>query len=187
MKEERLYVVGYMASGKTTFARALAERTGWRFVDLDEEVERLAGVSIPQLMASEGEEAFRRLESRALKSTASQSRVVVACGGGTPCYRDNMEFITLHGMSLWLIATPERIAERIRIAGKSRPLVAGVPDEKLPEFVAGHLRKRQPYYCRAAWRLSGEELESEKQIDDTIDKFLGLYPFECLQNGKNNS
>lgn len=165
-----------MASGKTTFGRALAERLGWNFIDLDEEIERREGKTIRQIMAEEGEEGFRLHESIALKGTAGSRRTIVACGGGTPCYRDNMEFMTLHGMTLWLIASPGRLAERILEAGDSRPLVAGKTKEELPDFICSHLRERQPRYCKAQWRFSGEHLENSREISCSVDSFLKEHP-----------
>lgn len=171
MKEERLYIVGYMASGKTTFGRALAAFRGWDFIDLDEEIERREGRGIKEIIAAEGEERFRLLESEALKSTAMLRQVVVACGGGTPCFFDNMEFMTLHGITLWLLASPERIVERIRIAGDTRPLLAGKSHGELLAYVRSHLLQRQPYYSRADWRYSGEHLETEEEIASSVAGF----------------
>ena len=164
--------MGYMASGKTTFGRALAEAAGWDFIDLDLEVERREGRSPARIITEEGEAAFRMAESMALKATAPRRRVVVACGGGTPCWRDNMEFMTLHGMTLWLIASPERIAERVALAGNTRPLLAGKADGELTDFIGRHLLERQPHYCKATWRLSGEHLETDEEIKGTISEFL---------------
>lgn len=178
MKEERLYIVGYMASGKSTFGQALAEAAGWNFLDLDREIERREGRTISDIIAAEGEEYFRQLESKILKETASLKRTVVACGGGTPCFRDNMEFMTLHGRSLWLIASPQRIAERIEEAGESRPLVAGKDRKQLLDFIHTHLRRRQAHYCKAMWRFSGEHLENSREIKDTVDEFLRRYPLD---------
>lgn len=161
-----------MASGKTTFGRALADRLGWDFIDLDEEVERREGRPVADMIRENGEDRFRIAESTALKATASLTHAVIACGGGTPCHRDNMEFMTLHGMTLWLVASPDRIAERIIEAGETRPLVAGIPKEELPAFITGHLRKRQPHYFKAQWRLSGEHLETDLEIAHTVDTFL---------------
>lgn len=163
-----------MASGKTTFGRALAEKTGRRFVDLDEETERREGMPVAEIIRQRGEEGFRKAESMALKSTGAMRGAVIACGGGTPCYRDNMEFMTLHGQTLWLVASPGRIAERIAEAGDTRPLVASIPREELPDFVTRHLLQRQPYYGRAQWRLSGEHLENEAEINDTVEVFMRL-------------
>lgn len=176
MKEERLYIVGYMASGKTTFGKALAEKTGRKFVDLDEEIVRQEGRSIPEIMEHEGEEYFRRVESRILKTTAGLKNAVVACGGGTPCYRDNMEFMTLHGKTLWLLASPERMVERIMAAGDTRPLASNKSSDELRGFVENHLRSRQPYYCRAEWRFSGDRLETADEIDTSVEEFLKQYP-----------
>lgn len=172
MKEERLYIVGYMACGKSTFGKALAEKIGWSFVDLDTEIEKKAGMTVRQLIAEKGEETFRALESETLRKTASAMHTVIACGGGTPCYRDNMEFITLHGMSLWLVASPERIAERVAEAGNTRPLLAGMEGEELISFIKRHLLQRQQYYCKASMRFSGERLENKAQIEEAVGKFL---------------
>lgn len=169
--------MGYMASGKTTFGRALAESLGWDFIDLDEEIRRRDGRPVAEIIAADGEAAFRRMESLALKSTAAMKHTVVACGGGTPCWRDNMEFITLHGMSLWLLATPERIVERILQAGDTRPLVAGKSRDELLPFVRKHLLERQPYYCRASFRSSGEHLENRAEIETAVKNFLKEFNF----------
>lgn len=162
-----------MASGKTTFGRALAQARGWEFLDLDEAVEREAGKSISRIMAEEGEEKFRLLESRLLKKTMSMKKTVIACGGGTPCYRDNMEFMTLHGQTLWLVASPERITDRILAAGDTRPLAAGKSREELREFVGRHLLERQRYYCKASMRFSGERLETDEEVKQSVGRFCG--------------
>lgn len=172
MKEERLYIVGYMASGKTTFGRALARKLGWNFVDLDAEVEKLASKSAAALIREGGEEEFRRLEREALKKTPLLKKAVIACGGGTPCFHDNMEFMTLHGLTLWLIASPHRIVERILEAGDTRPLARGKSEAELLDFVTEHLRGRQHHYNKAQWRFSGEHLESEEEINHSVEDFV---------------
>lgn len=176
-----------MAAGKTTFGKGLADKLGWDFLDLDEEIERREGRSIAEIIATDGEPHMRMLESMALKSTATLNHTVIACGGGTPCFRDNMEFMTLHGQSLWLIASPERIAERILEAGDKRPLVAGKGPEELIVFVTEHLRQRQPHYAKAMWRFSGEHLESREEIDNAVDGFIASFPILSQVYGNKGS
>lgn len=178
MKEERLYIVGYMACGKTTFGRALANRMGWDFVDLDEKIARQEGQTVREIIESKGEAQFRQMECHALKHTASIKKVIVACGGGTPCYRDNMEFMTLHGHTLWLLASPAKILERVREVGDTRPLLNGKDDEELMDFIIQHLRQRQPYYCKAMWRLGGDHLETDEEIIQTVDEFLSEHDIQ---------
>lgn len=164
-----------MASGKSTLGRALAERLGRQFVDLDRLIEERHGMPVPRIIAERGESAFRLLESTALKSTVKLKNVVVACGGGTPCFRDNMEFMSLHGLTLWLVASPERIVERLCSPDAApRPLVAGKSGDELLDFVKSHLLQRQHFYNRAFWRIDSDSLESASDIDATVRDFLSL-------------
>ena len=97
----QIFLIGFMGAGKTTLGRALEARLpGWRYIDLDEEIERGAGMSVPKIFALYGEKQFRRMERRALEGVLDRSRVIVGCGGGTPCFFDNMELMNRSGMTV---------------------------------------------------------------------------------------
>ena len=169
-----LFLIGYMASGKTTLGRALASATGREFVDLDHEIERTVGETVAALIEKKGIGEFRRLERRVLSTIREKENAVIACGGGTPCFYDNMEIMNASGTTVWLTASPERIAVRVRAEGPTRPLLSSVKDEELVERIKTHLKERTPFYSQAHYRFDAEHLENEKEIAESVDRFLQL-------------
>ena len=127
-----IFIIGYMACGKTTFGRALARRLGYDFIDLDFYIEQRFRRSVRQIFADSGEEEFRRLEASMLREAGEFENVVVACGGGTPCFFDNMEYMNSRGTTVWLQASVRRTVERLLRAVGKRPLTAQVSPEELP-------------------------------------------------------
>jgi shikimate kinase len=141
-----IFLIGFMASGKTTVGRLLAERLDWAFVDLDKVVEEGAGKTIADIFAAEGEAGFRRREAEALREVAQRRKTVVATGGGAPCSDENMNAMLGAGRVLWLDVPAE---EAVRRAGKAsgRPLLDGAAD---PVAAARTLLDaRRPFYERA--------------------------------------
>jgi shikimate kinase len=119
----RIFLTGFMGAGKTTVGRLLAHRLGVPFVDLDEEIEREAGMSVKEVFAIEGEGAFRRRESEALRRTVALADVVVATGGGTIAQEPNARLLRASGLSIWLHPPFAAIAQRIGgVAKADRPL-----------------------------------------------------------------
>ncbi len=119
---DRIYVVGFMGSGKTTVGALLARELGYRFVDLDETIERERGLGVPEIFERDGEPSFRRLEAEALRHAASIRDVVVATGGGTLTRWENRELIQRSGVSVWLDAPLDEMMERCR-GTSHRPLL----------------------------------------------------------------
>lgn len=171
-----IFLIGYMACGKTTFGRALAKATGCEFIDLDFYIEQRFRRSIREIFTTEGEDAFRKKESAMLHEVAEFENVIVACGGGTPCFSDNMEYMLQRGEVIWLEASPERITQRLVINSSRRPLMAGKSPAEIETSVVEGLKARTPYYSRANMRFCGENLEDRRQIDNTITKFLKMHP-----------
>ena len=145
-----IFLVGFMASGKTTVGRMLADRLGWAFADLDELVTRAAGRTVPEIFAAEGEAGFRRRESAAVREAAGRRRVVVATGGGAACREENLAAMLEGGRVIALGVSPE---EAIRRAGgaSGRPLLDGKADP------VGEARRlldaRRAFYDRAHIRF----------------------------------
>jgi len=145
-----IYLVGFMGSGKSTIGRALADELGWRFFDLDEEIERREGLAIAQIFDTRGEQAFREIESMVLHERVHQAQMgrpqVVALGGGAFLPAENFDLISNHGVTIWLDCAFEHICRRI---GRQthRPLARD------PEKLEKLFEARRAAYSRADYRL----------------------------------
>lgn len=170
-----IFLIGYMASGKTTFGHALAAATGLKFIDLDQYIENFHNLTIGEIFAKYGEEEFRKIEHESLKRLAKEKEVIIACGGGTPCFFDNMDIMNRKGLTVWLRASEERLCERLIAENDSRPLVAGKSPDEIKRIISEQLDKRTPFYKRAHIHFSGENLESRQMIHDTVATFLTLF------------
>lgn len=170
-----IFLIGYMASGKTTLGRALADATKRSFVDLDDYIEARQGQTISRIFATLGEAAFRDMEREALAEivAATDRQLVVACGGGTPCFGDNMEVMDRAGVTVMLEAPLEVILRRLRLERSKRPLVASLDgDGELEQYVRVNLDRRRPYYSRATHVFDSSRLESVEEIDQSVRDFI---------------
>lgn len=150
----KYFIVGYMASGKSTFGRELAREKGIPFWDLDALVEESAGCSISDIFAREGEFFFRELERKVLHDLCvREGAFVLATGGGTPCFFDNMDCMNAAGHTLFLDTSFPELIGRLREQRGTRPLLAGLSDEELENFVRKHLASRLPFYLMAKEKL----------------------------------
>lgn len=143
---ERIVLIGFMGAGKSTVGPLLARALGWRFVDLDAEVERAEGSSVAELIRRRGVERFRELESRTGRRVLRRRRVVVAAGGGWAAEPGHMDLLDELSVAVWLRVTPETALARIRTARHSRPLLdVGDPLEAARDL----LQARTAHYCRS--------------------------------------
>ena len=142
----RVFLVGFMGSGKTSVGALLAREIGCRFVDLDAEIERMSGLSIAEIFERDGEPAFRHLESLALRETGALHDVVVATGGGTLTRWENRDFIQRHGVTVWLDAPLDAMLSRCK-EGARRPLLG--PRETMEALLA----QRVAFYRGADLRV----------------------------------
>lgn len=167
-----LFIIGYMASGKTTFGRALARQTGLQHIDLDFYIEQRFHSTVREIFAQKGEAEFRRIESAMLREVGEMSDVVISCGGGTPCNGDNMDYMNSRGVTVCLQASDDLIADRILQAGNKRPLMAGKSKEEVLRTLREHMEVRKPFYDRASVIISGDKLENKRQISETVEDFI---------------
>jgi len=170
-----IFLIGYMGCGKTTLGQAVARRTGVPFTDLDEYVEAKAGMSISEIFALRGEAAFRQMEREALEELASPpgtGAAIVACGGGTPCFGDNMELMNRLGTTVHLTASHARLLERLAVARAHRPLIASLSDDELGRFIAEKYAERLPWYSQAAVEFDADRLDDAGQVEETSRKFI---------------
>ena len=171
-----IYLLGYMGSGKTTFGRALASACGKTFVDLDDYIEEIKRKKIREIFRDTGEEGFRRIERESLRQLSETDVDIIACGGGTPCFFDNMEFMNSKGYTVWLNASQERLFERLRLENSTRPLIAGLNDENIRQRISADLKKRTPFYEAAQIHLDADRLDSAEEISRTLRDFIAQYP-----------
>lgn len=167
----RILLIGFMAAGKTTLGKALAQDLGLQFIDLDYYIENRYRCSVSQLFAEKGEEAFRQIERNMLHEVAEFEDVVISTGGGTPCFFDNMEYMNSKGTTVYLKATVDVIFTRLTIARIQRPLVKGKTADGLRQYITDMLDTRNPYYSRAHHTFCADHLENVRQVRESVERF----------------
>lgn len=172
-----VFLIGYMGCGKTTLGEVLARQMGLCFIDLDDYIEQCqGGVSISQIFAEMGEARFRQLETEAIRQVAALSGVIVACGGGTPCYGDNMNLMNKMGITVWLTTSAERMTARLLIPEQKskRPKVANLPDEAVLALVEKELEQRSPYYSLSQLQFDSTDIETAPATERTASRLAAL-------------
>ena len=160
----KIYIVGYMGAGKTTAARRLASRLGWEVADTDDLFETKYRISVCDFFNKYDEPLYRKLESEVLKETESLENVVVATGGGTACFFDNMEWMNQHGITVFLRISEKAVIDRLIHAKRKRPLAEGKSEEELTEFVKKNYAERMPFYEQARLTVKAEDLDLDNLV-----------------------
>lgn len=169
----RIIIIGYMGAGKTTVGKALAQELNMQFYDLDWYIESRMHKTVPQIFAERGEEGFRNIEHRMLHEVAEFEDVIISCGGGTPCFFDNMEYLNQQGDTVYLKATPEVLCKHLRMGKTERPLLKDKSPEEMISFINEQLAKREPYYSKAKHVLDVNLLDNYEKIKVSV---------ACLRN-----
>jgi len=158
-----VFIVGYMGCGKTTAGKKLATKLGFQFLDTDTIIEGMTGKDIARLFAEDGEDSFRQLEHSVIVSLCGRKNIVVATGGGAPCYFDNMKRMNTSGTTVYIRMHPDSLARRISESHTERSFtLSGLKNEELPAYIANHLAQREPFYNQAHVIIKGENLK----VDD---------------------
>lgn len=166
----RIILIGYMGAGKTTVGKALAKDLGLMFYDLDWYIESRMRKTVAQIFKESGEEGFRNIERNMLHEVAEFENVIISCGGGTPCFFDNMDYMNQQGETLYLQASPEVLSKHLKMGKSVRPLIVGKTDEELLQFINESLEKRNPYYTQAKHILNVDLMDNFEKIKITVDK-----------------
>lgn len=151
----RIYIVGFMGSGKTTYGKALAHQRGYDFYDLDEAIEQALTLPVREIFTLHGEAYFRKQEAAILRNTQTFENTVIATGGGTPAYHGNMEWMNDHGHTIFLDAPAETLYERLVSETASRPLLQGLQGDALRTHIRILLSERLPWYRMAHETIPG--------------------------------
>lgn len=146
----RLYLTGYMGTGKSTLGRKIAKRTELPFLDTDKMVEEAEGAEVADIITYAGEEYFREAERRALEKTAEIEDAIISTGGGLPVWGDNQAWMAERGVLVYLKRTPEQILSRLSPHGRfKRPKLRGLSDEEVLQVMRDGIAEREPIYEKA--------------------------------------
>ena len=170
----RIILIGYMGSGKTTVGKALSKETGMMFYDLDWYIESRMRRSVSQIFAERGEEGFRQIEYNMLHEVAEFENVIISCGGGTPCFFDNMDYLNQQGDVVYLKATPETLYKHLLMAKVERPLLKDKSPEELIAYITEHLKERAPFYEKALYTLDVNVLDNYDKIAVSVERIKSL-------------
>lgn len=151
-----------MGSGKTTIGKKLANYLKYEFVDLDKLIEVKAGMSIVDYFEIHGESAFRELEKEVLQKAHFGENAIIATGGGTPCYDDNMAWMNTHGQVVYLSMPPKALASRLENSKADRPLIRNLKGDELVDFISNKLKEREPFYNQSKFVVSASDLTAER-------------------------
>jgi shikimate kinase len=166
---KNIYLLGFMGSGKSYLGKWLSEKFNLNFLDLDEFLEDTMNLSIPQIFSSIGETGFREIEANLLRKTSDFSKNIISCGGGTPCFNDNMKWIKNHGISIYLKTSEELLFKRLNNQKSGRPLISNMSDDDLKKFISMKLSEREKFYELADY------IYLQKEDNDTpieLEKFI---------------
>ncbi len=157
-----------MGAGKTTVGKALAEDLGLTFYDLDWYIENRMRKTIKQIFDESGEEGFRKIEHNMLHEVAEFENVIISCGGGTPCFFDNMDYMNEQGETLYLKASPEVLYGHLRMGKSVRPLLLNKTPEEVKVFIQEQLQKREPFYNKAKHILDVSLMDNFDKIKISV-------------------
>lgn len=164
----KIFLLGYMGSGKSTVGKKLAEKLKLNFIDFDDYVESASGKSIPEIFEKDGEEKFRVMEQKYLLEIIKKDNSVISLGGGTPCFHNNIELINKNGISVYIEMTADALAKRLIKAKGKRPLILGMNEVDLKFFIEANMEKRLPYYSRAKHTVKSENQSAEELAEKLI-------------------
>lgn len=173
----RIILVGYMGSGKTTVGKALAKSLDLPFYDLDWYIESRMRKTVKQLFDERGEDGFRQVERNMLHEVAEFENIVLSCGGGTPCFFDNMDYINQQGESVYLKCITDVLVQHLKMGKTVRPLLLNKTPEEVVAFIEQQLRQREPFYTKAKHTLDVSLMDNFDKIQITVEQLkqqLGL-------------
>lgn len=168
----RIYLIGYMGSGKSTVSKRLARTLDLAHYDLDTLFENRYRINIQRFFEKYDEKLFRKLESRLLKETVALSNAVIATGGGTPCFYDNMEWMVRNGITVYLEMSITSLEKRLLDSKKKRPLLANKPHNELRAHIQTQLRQRNIFYSQAQLIFKAESIDI-KELATNIKALAG--------------
>lgn len=170
-----IFLIGYMGCGKSTLGRSVSALTGMQFIDLDGYIEGRFHRTVSDIFAERGESGFREIERAMLHEVGEFEDVLVACGGGTPCFFDNIDWMNSHGTTVYLDTSIDKLFTRLKRGRHKRPLIADKSDDELREFIVNALESRMAHYSRANSVFKSDLLDNESEKSDTARRFINQF------------
>lgn len=162
----KIFIIGFMGCGKTHWGKALSQKLSIPFYDLDEKITEREQKSIPEIFAEHGEEYFRLIEKEVLYSiTENQGTFVMACGGGTPCFYNNIDYLKKSGTAVWINCSIDCLYQRLLKEKEMRPLISQIPDAQLKSFIAKKFSNRKIFYQQAHVIINEDDLNLENLVE----------------------
>lgn len=158
MAVEKFFLVGMMGSGKTHWTQKMAKWIKAGGYDLDELIEMHEEKTVAEIFNEEGEDYFRKTEAKLLRWFKEKKKYVLATGGGTPCFHDNMSWMKKEGIVIWLDEPVEVLVQRLIAEKDTRPLIASMNTEEMLQFLSKTVEARQAFYAQANFRLTGTQI-----------------------------
>ena len=165
----RIFLIGFMGCGKTHWGRQLSQKLQMPFFDLDSLIEEREGKTITEIFAEMGEEYFRMLEKDVLYMiTESHPSFVLACGGGAPCFFNNIDYMKSRGTTVWINCSTDCLYSRLVKEKDKRPLIKNIPDNELRSYIIKKYSDRKIFYQQANVILAEDDVNLEALIEKTF-------------------
>lgn len=161
----RVILVGMMGAGKTTLGKALSKELNLSFYDLDDYIEQRYHTTINTIWDRKGEAFFRKIEQRMLHEVGEFEDIILASGGGTPCYENNMDYMNEKGKTVYLKASTNTLMEHLKKGKEKRPLLKNKNDKETEEWIVKGLREREPYYNKAKYTMNVTLMDTKEKIN----------------------
>ena len=170
MAADKIFLIGMMGAGKTYWAQKMAKWNKCVGYDLDSLIEMNEEKTIAEIFEEEGEEYFRKVEAKILRWFKEKKKFIIATGGGTPCFQENMSWMKKEGLVIWLDPSLEVLVNRLSLEKQQRPLIASLNDNEIAAFIENKLVERHSYYAQAHYRINTDSM-NEASMKKLITKY----------------
>ncbi len=165
-------MIGFMGCGKSTIGKMVAKEMNYTFIDLDREIEAAENRSITDIFKEDGEKAFRAIEAQFIIDISQKEKVIIACGGGTPCFGNNMSIMNESGYTIYLELKENELFKRLNDGKEKRPLIANLTVDEVRAYIQRTLTARMPFYLQARTKLDVNEKDTREITEDIQRLFL---------------
>lgn len=158
MAADKIFLIGMMGSGKSYWAQKMAKWNKCVGYDLDALIEMNEEKTVAEIFNEDGEDYFRKAEAKILRWFKEKKKFIIATGGGTPCFHENMQWMKKEGIVIWLDEPVEVLVKRLSPEKNKRPLIAKLSDTEIAAFIEDKLVERHSFYAQASYRLASDQI-----------------------------